>query len=142
MIIILNITNSFSHGKSSHLRKNYAAAKEFCENASINGFRTGRLFEPKTQSINDKVYAESNRVSNKDRIDGIDDWIGIKYFKEFGERRSDHFAYTSSKTELELQNWGRNQPSNGARKDCVCWLDGKWHNDHCNRKHSFICEFV
>jgi hypothetical protein len=48
---------------------NYASAKEFCESAAKNGYKTGRLFEPKTQSYNDKVHAKSPRATF--------DWIGI-----------------------------------------------------------------
>ena len=77
-----------------------------------------------------------------------DDWIGIKLFavwvkdlKRARERKGDHFVSTSSETRLDFHNFGRNQPSNGAGKDCVRSLNGQWHNDHCNRKHTFICEF-
>ena len=62
--LIANITHRFS---SVAKRRNYAGAKEFCETAAKNGFKTGRLFEPKTQSFNDKVYAQSIVVSKDSR---------------------------------------------------------------------------
>ena len=62
--LIANITHRFS---SFAKRRNYADAKEFCETAAKNGFKTGRLFEPKTQSFNDKVYAESKVLSRHSR---------------------------------------------------------------------------
>ena len=49
--LIVNITHSFNSN-----RRNYADAKEFCGTTAKNGFKTGRLLEPKTQSFDDKVY--------------------------------------------------------------------------------------
>ena len=130
--LIVYITHSFSHQfVDSSKRTNYADAKKWCENASKNGFKAGRIFEPKTQSFNDKVYAESRRLSKN----LIDYWIGIR------RKKSGQFIYGNSKNYLEFQNWGRNQPINNARKDCVISENGKWFNISCNRKHNFICEF-
>ena len=47
---------------SKGLLKKYTDAKEWCENGAKNGFKAGRLFEPKSQSFNDKVIAKSKIV--------------------------------------------------------------------------------
>ena len=105
--LIVNITHSFNPNL-----KNYADAKEFCETAAKNGFKAGRLFEPKTQSLNDKVYSESIEVFGEKKWA----WIGIS-----AKRGS--WVYTSSGIELEFQNWdpqnwGLGQANNDAH-DCV-----------------------
>ena len=133
--LIVYITHSFSHQfVDSSKRTNYADAKKWCENASKNGFKAGRIFEPKTQSFNDKVYAESRRLSKN----LIDYWIGIR------REGSGQFIYGNSKNYLEFKNWGRNQPTKKptSKKGCVISENGKWFNISCNRKHNFICEFV
>ena len=110
--LIVNITHSFSHQDFDHLKRtNYADAKEWCENGAKNGFKAGRLFEPKTQSFNDKVHAESKRLGLGKNIN---DWIGIKYKFEWGDRRSDHYVYNSNGHE-PFENWGPHQPSNDAK---------------------------
>ena len=96
--------------------KNYADAKEWCENAAKNGFKVGRLFEPKTKSIIDKVYADSiliNRHKNKmitksgrKTTYGRQDWIGIN-------AESGPWAYTSSTSKLEFQNWAPGKETKG-----------------------------
>ena len=80
-------------------------------------------------------------------------WIGIRYldFKLFSHRKfkeSDKYFYTSSRTKLEFQNWGRNQPRKhkttqiSKTRGCVVSFNGQWYNDDCEQKYSFICEFV
>ena len=130
--LIVNITHSFNPNP-----RNYANAKEFCETAAKNGFKAGRLFEPKTQSLNDKVYSESIEVFGEKKWA----WIGIS-----AKRGS--WVYTSSGIELEFQNWdpqnwGLGQANNDAH-DCVLmvWYTHYWYDEHCDDKHRFICEFV
>ena len=53
---IINVVHSFNRDK-----KSYADAQETCEKAALNGFKSGRLVEPKTQSFNDKVHSPSIR---------------------------------------------------------------------------------
>ena len=105
--LIVNITHSFNP-----IPRNYADAKEFCETAAKNGFKAGRLFEPKTQSLNDKVYSESIEVFGEKKWA----WIGIN-------AKGGSWVYTSSGIELEFQNWdpqnwGLGQANNDAH-DCV-----------------------
>ena len=125
--LIVNISNSFSAAT-----KNYASAQKFCETAAMNGFKTGRLVEPKTQSFNDKVYAES-RVSFRFRKF----WMGIK-------AKGGTWVYTSSGTKIGFENWfkfkkSRTQPGD----DCAYSTDGHWIKSHCNNSYlPIICEFV
>ena len=125
----VNFVHSFNHNK-----KSYADAQETCETAALNGFKTGRLFEPKTQSLNDKVYAESIVVFG-DLLRGA--WIGIK-------RKRGHWIYTSSGTKLKFQNWLKKQPRGNERNRCVYSYSrtGQWVQFSCSWKTFFICEFV
>ena len=103
-----------------------------CETAAMNGFTTGRLFEPRTKYINDKVYDESLVVFGEKKPA----WIGIN-------AKGGPWVYTSSGTQLEFENWHPSQPNNDAH-DCVYSVsqNGKWADLPCNHKFFFICEFV
>ena len=59
-------TCSFS---SDSTRKKFTDAKEWCENGAKNGFKAGRLFEPKSQSFNDKVNAIKSKIVHKIAIE-------------------------------------------------------------------------
>ena len=116
------------------MSKTYAEAQEFCETAALNGFTAGRLFEPKTQSFNDKVYAESIVVFRGSPRP----WIGIN-------RKQGSWFFTGSGTELEFQNWYPGQPTTRDRppySNCVLWYgNGKWYDVLCDHYNPFICEF-
>ena len=96
------------------------------------GLKTGRLFEPKTYNY--------NRLEARER-GSAKYWIGIN-------SKSGPWAYTSSGLNLEFQHWGPGQSNNMIKNNkCVIigqWGmgNGLWYHDPCNRKHSFICEFV
>ena len=79
----------------------------------MNRFTIGRLFEPMTQSFNDKVKTVAFRVFGKMSYSS---WIGIS-------RKGGHWIYTTSGTKLKFQDWAPNQPNTaGARKDYNCGL--------------------
>ena len=100
--------------------KTYAEAQEICETGALNGFSSGRLFEPLSKSQNDMAYAESIR-----QFGGLKNtWIGIK---------QDSWHYSSSGAKLEFEN--------GAH-DCVHLFNGLWYNYDCNYETFFICQFV
>ena len=101
-----------------------------CETAAMNGFATGRLFEPHTQDFNDKVNVEAIDVFGWDNSA----WIGIN-------DKGGTMAYTSSGTELIFQNWHQGYPKKNAN-DCVATKNKKWGNMPCRFKFEFICEFV
>merc|ERR1712051_961167 len=113
-------------------KRNYADGQEFCGNAAMNGFTTGRLFEPHTKCFNGKVYDESLVVFGERKHA----WIGIN-------AKGGPWVYTSSGTQLEFENWLPGQPNDGAH-GCVYWYDqtGKWYDYNCNHNCHFICEFV
>ena len=128
---------NFVHSFSNH-RKTYADAQETCEKAALNGFKTGRLFEPKTQSFNDKVYTEANIFLGR----GQSRWIGIKV-------RGGSWGYTGSGTEIVFKNWhnSHKRRPNEHSHDCGYFVargKGKWSSYRCNnnKRVSFICEFV
>ena len=101
----------------------------------MNKFKTGRLVEPKTQSFNDKVYAES-KVS----FGFWSFWMGIK-------AKRGAWVYTSSGSKISFENWFKfvksKKPKSG---DCAsASTGGKWIKGRCNGNHRFvhfICEFV
>ena len=108
-----------------------------CETAAMNGFTTGRLFEPHTQYFNDKVWAEAIDVfGNENEIWA---WIGIN-------DKGGPWVYTSSGTDLKFPNWQPGQPNSNGAHHCVhfWWggVFGKWGDYPCNDKLFFICEFV
>ena len=98
----------------------------------MNKFKTGRLVEPKTQSFNDKVYAES-KVS----FGFWSFWMGIKV-------KGGAWVYTSSGNKIGFENWSKFIRSKIQKFDVVySSADGKW-NESRNIKTvlHFICEFV
>ena len=125
----MNIVNRFYP-----VSKTYAEAQEFCETPAMNGFTAGRLFEPKTQSLNDKVYAESIVVFGGRPTP----WIGIN-------RKQWHWFFTGSGTAIEFQNWYPGHPTPRDRppyRNCASWyVNGKWGDLPCDHLTNFICEF-
>ena len=72
---MINIANSFNHGPcipelphrpdlNGRRGSSYSNAQKFCETASKNG-KTGRLFEPRTKSLNDKAHCFFTRLNLK-----------------------------------------------------------------------------
>ena len=100
----------------------------------MNGFKTGRLVEPKTQSFNDKVYAESKISFNFWSF-----WMGIK-------TKGGAWVYTSSGTKINFENWKKSKREKVASGDCAySSSNGEWGIDRCNGRNTFmrfICEFV
>ena len=96
----------------------------------MNGFTSGRLFEPKTQSLNDKVFDESKAIIAYPSYK----WIGII-------QKGGSWVYTSSGTVCADLNWLAGQPNNSPR-ECGTLVHGKWYDRDCNTKQHFICEFV
>ena len=132
--LIVNIFHSFN----IYDRKNYADAQKFCETADINGFTTGRLVEPKTQSFYDKVHAKAKVIVRKSYPRKNDYfWIGINAIRG-------PWVYTSSQTKLVLENWAKGQPCCKVRKhNCAGAIlsHGGWYDRPCKNKFRFICEF-
>ena len=135
--LIVNIFHSFN----IYDKKNYADAQKFCETADMNGFTTGRLVEPKTQSFYDKVHAKAKVIFRKSypRNNGWF-WIGINAIRG-------PWVYTSSQTKLVFENWAKGQPCckvrahNCASFTSILETQGGWYDKPCNSKFHFICEF-
>ena len=135
---IIDIFHSFNRDKET-----YAGAQVVCERAALNGFKPGRLVEPKTQSFNDKVYAETNIVFGQRKPT----WIGIS--AKGGSHDPQPWVYTSSGTEIVFENWHSRRGSKIRTKLCAFFMSrgvGKWSARVCNIKKKFelpfICEFV
>ena len=82
--------------KNSHAigeLKKYTDAKEWCENGAKNGFKAGRLYEPKSQSFNDKVNAKLLSQT----------WIGITLVKQGPRKNRRQNTRTNC---LGKCNWG------------------------------------
>ena len=80
----------------------------------MNGFKTGRLFEPKTLSLNEKVYEESVVVFGRYFEIQRFTWISIN-------RKKGHWRYTSSGNKLKFQNWVKKQPGRNDRNCVYMW---------------------
>ena len=110
----------------------------------MNGFTTGRLVEPKTRLFYDKVHKKAKVIFRKKypkkRHSFEMVWIGIN-------AKRGPWVYTSSRTKLKFENWGKGQPNNDAHgthaHDCVNFnvIYGQWTDFHCGSKFYFICEF-
>ena len=130
--------SNFFHSFNEDI-KIYADAQETCEKAALNGFKTGRLVEPKTKSFNDKVYAETNIVFGQRQ----NTWIGIR-------AKGGSWVYTSSGTEIVFENWSSRIGSKLGPELCAYLISrsnpvGQWSPRFCNIKRyelPFICEFV
>ena len=97
----------------------------------MNGFTTGRLFEPRTKSLNDKVHHESQVVLGEK----YDTWMGII-------NKGDKWVYASSGDDLDFENWYPGKPSGTDCNLLSVSLNGSWFDYDCNYKFYFICEFV
>ena len=131
---IINVVHSFNRDF-----KTYPDAQETCEKAALNGFKTGRLVEPKTRSFNDKVFTATNKFFGL----GKSCWIGIR-------AKGESWVYTSSGTDIVFKNWRHNTHKKKHLRDCAYSIaayaggKGRWAAYNCNSsfKISFICEFV
>ena len=115
-------------------KKTYSQANAYCKN---NG---GKLFEPKSASINNRVVALA-------RSKGVTlFWIGIN-----DKTTEGRFTYESDGKVIVWKNWNSGEPNNGrsggvfgwswsANEDCVESIRGKWNDKNCNERRSFVCE--
>ena len=101
----------------------------------------GKLFEPTTEAINNKIAAIAT-----DR--GINNpWIGIHHLYDEGKT-----VYASDMSTVELSNWDPVDPwdatepnNNNGGEDCVhLYNEGnlffRWNDNNCNEYRRFICE--
>ena len=139
--------------------KTYAEAQEFCKNETMNGFTTGRLLEPKTQSFLDKVYFESELVFGYRGVTGEinkankhylrkDTWMGIIRINTTSYQ-GNKWVYASSGDDLEFQNvYGGGFRYKLDIAECAILHVSPWKNHQgwfdqlCYLKHAVICEFL
>ena len=104
------------HGKLYHFsqeRITFAKAKATCEH------NFGKLFEPKTETINNDIAVRARRYSKeeweKDNYTIINPWIGIRHLHD--ENRT---VFVSDNTEVAWSYWDANEPNNeNAGEDCA-----------------------
>ena len=134
------------HGKLYHFSKDritFAKAKATCEH------NHGKLFEPKTISINNYIaekardlgYLQEIYLKEKGINEIINPWIGIHYLYDEGRT-----VYASDKSTVVWSNWDATEPNNNnGGEDCVhLYNEGllffKWNDNNCNEYRKFICE--
>ena len=95
----------------------------------------GKLFEPKSESINNEVTEMAGRLGQNHP------WLGIHdIFTE------DNFVYASKNTSITWTNWDPNEPNDRYKiyggEDCVelRLRDMKWNDVVCSKVNDFICE--
>ncbi|XP_051570822.1 macrophage mannose receptor 1-like [Myxocyprinus asiaticus] len=70
----------------------------------------------------------------------VDVWIGLMKTVNYKWKWSlgDPVFYTQ--LDSQYRNWELSQPNGSSNEDCVYMNgDGKWHNNYCTNKWSFIC---
>ena len=99
----------------------------------------GKLFEPKSASVNKAVLAFA-RTKGIPIGKGI--WIGIHDKTNEGK-----FTYESDGKPITWKNWNKREPNNwGKGEDCVHIANGLygrgglWNDLNCARKLAFVCE--
>ena len=95
----------------------------------------GKLFEPKTEAINNKITAIAR---NNYAI--INPWIGIHRIHV--ENKT---VYASDKTTVTWSNWDANEPNNVNDVEYCAHLytyTSRWNDNTCGEYRSFICEKV
>ena len=107
-------------GKLYHFsqeRITFAKAKATCEH------NFGKLFEPKTEAVNNKIAAIA-----REKHGIINPWIGIYYLHD--EKRT-VFASDNTAT-VAWSNWDSNEPNNGNYQEDCAHLYNKRIEDDCN----------
>lgn len=104
----------------------------FDEAIQICGNEGGKVFEPRSRSI-------TERVTSYTQTAGIESfWLGIH-----DKAIEKTFVYASDDSPIEWKNWSDGQPNNlNSGQDCAVvrndW-NGKWDDRQCNDQRSFVC---
>ena len=118
------------HGKLYHFsqeRIKFGKAKATCEH------NFGKLFEPKTETINNDIAVRARRDHEI-----INPWIGIRHLHD--ENRT---VFVSDNTEVAWSYWDANEPNNeNDGEDCVhlYTYTSRWNDNSCEEYRRFICE--
>ena len=96
--------------------------KEFDDAESFCNEKGGFLYEPRNETILDKVLNHTNHVG----IGAF--WLGVN---DIGEEGS--FVYACDETPITLKNWTTGEPNIfGNEEDCVNVFNGFWHDLPCH----------
>ena len=90
----------------------------------------GKLFEPKTEAINNEIAARARKQHDMDLgIHGIiNPWIGIYYLHDEGRT-----IFASDNTIVPQNNWDANEPNNvNNGEDCVHLYNHEPRLKECN----------
>merc|ERR1711974_47232 len=93
-----------------HYAKTHSEAVKTCKGLG------GKLFEPKSASVNNAVLAFA-RTKGIPIGKGI--WIGIHDKTNEGK-----FTYESDEKPITWKNWNKNEPNNSGGEDCVHIVNG------------------
>lgn len=109
--------------------KNYDDAKQNCSN------QRGRLFEPRSITINKLIYEKSVEVFGDPEVS----WIGINDLLAEG-----NYVFSGNEEKVDLMMW---DPSNTISDDQDCiefgWNNNEsWTDRSCTNNYFFICEVV
>ena len=126
-------------GRCYYIESNSQSSYETAEAGCVGKFpKGGRLFEPPTIEINDKVLNAS-----RDVVSGSNNWfyIGVKRSATVG---SDFKFVSSGVTVPYAISWQSTPSMLDSTRQCVYALSKRltWINRHCNLNQYSICESV
>ena len=118
---------------------NYESAQQNCVNKFSSG---GKMFEPMSKSINDKVYGEFKQIT------GTSGWVWVGVTDEANEGV---FRYAISGVPVSnhmTPTWtGSSEPDGGRSENCVKVYTKpthsyfkKWYTSNCNYEEMSVCE--
>ena len=111
------------------MTKSHDDAKSNCES------NNGKLFEPKTLSINDGVWDKAKEVYSGN----VWMWIGINDKETEGT-----WVYESDSAPVAIQPWHGNEPDNSASAEhCGRFYTlfvRTWSDGRCTNSYVYICE--
>ena len=113
----------------------WQAAQDNCRDKFDSA--SGRLFEPRSTTMNLDVWQVADELLGK-RTDDGGFWLGITDLKNQGTYR-----YDSNDEEVVDGMWSSGQPA-GDEHDCVEYFlrnyPGEWYDSKCSWREKSICE--
>jgi len=138
---------------------NLKVKKSFDEAQTICSRNGGKLFEPRSSNENEFAAYNGEKITifTHPTDTRYDWWIGADDIQREGS-----FVWTKTKEAIDFSNWNQTpreeQPDNGNREttkrgteNCVAVRTGdssnfqyfgKWFDESCSNKNSFICEYT
>ena len=116
---------------------NYSTAETNCKN-KFGPLYKGKLLEPRSVSLNNKIYKNAQEVLNPGGA--YEYWIGVT------DRRTEgRHSYNSDvgDANVNLGIWLSGEPNNigtAGDGDCILLQSSKWFDSSCTRQETSVCE--